>query len=325
MAELVTLESLFPGDSAAADNSPWDTTATGTTTTEAISPPAGTDLANKIAELERLNTRYQQQADGSRQEAQRQREEVARLQGQIAAIESRLAATPTQPVSQRQPVRKVSLVEAQQKFLLDNDASLLQQWEEQQQQQPAAQPGVSMDDIRKLLAETEQQREARERTSQTKMTLQQTLATRHPELLDVTRHAAFANAVAVRYQAMQNDPVTALLYPPDPSAQFVDPGTGVAYDMRVLMQAAGEVKATQPPRQDPVTLGVPNTGHAPAPSGPKVPSHLVQGTNAVLQDPAIQQALKNLPGWGNTPKEQLTTLLKYTDAATKSRWARGEV
>jgi hypothetical protein len=318
---------LFPGDPAAADNSPGDTATTGTTPTEATRPPAGPDLSAKIAELERLNTRYQQQADGSRQEAQRQRDEVARLQGQIAAIEARLAPTaPPSASPQRPPVKRVSLVEAQQKFLLDNDDSLLRQWEEQQQQPPPTPPpGVSMDDIRKLLAETEAQRDAREKTASKQMTLQQTLVTRHPELLDVTRHAPFVNAVAQRYQELQQDPVTGMLYPPDPAAQFMDPTTGVAYDMRVLMHAAGEVKAKQPPRPEPVTLGAQGTPPAPTPTGPKVPSHLVQGPEAVLNDPAIQKALAALPGWGTTAKDQLTTLLKYTDPTIKARWQRGEV
>lgn len=317
MAELVTLDSLFPGGPAAADDPAEGTETPGANANHAPSAPAGTDLAAKIADLEQRNTRYLQQIEGNRADARRQQQEVARLQGQIAGIESRLNAPAAQTPAT--PQRKVSLVEAHRKALLDNDETALAEWEAQHQQPTPT--GVTREEIAKIVADAERERDAKQHAIASTLTLQQALVARHPELLDMTRHSAFLAQAGARYAELRNDPVTHLLYPETPGAIFTDPGSGETYDMRVLLQAMNEVKAKQPPAPSapPPTLGVTQT--APGPSGPRVPSHLVQ----LLQNPDIQRHLANVPGWEGSTKEQVTKILKHTDPAVKARWQRGEV
>jgi hypothetical protein len=319
MADLVTLDALFGSDPAAADNSPADATPPGAAAAQAPSPPASPDYSQRIADLEGLVQRHRQQLTGSQHE-------IERLRTELQEVRSR-PMTP-QPVSAPAPPRRVSLVEANEKFLLDNDKSLLQEYERQQTElaQAPKPAGVTIDDVRGLLAETEQRRDTRTKAEQTRATLETALTTRYPELNNPAQHPAFVNALGVRYQELRSDPVTHVLYPPDPNAMFTDPGTGAEYDMRMLLAAAGDVKAKQPtPEPKPApTLG---THGAPAPAqhkGPLLPRHLVEGPNAVLADPAIQRALADI-GWGASTKELATKLLQHTDAAAKARWQRGEV
>jgi hypothetical protein len=326
MADLVTLDTLFPADPAAADNSGGESAGTGATTAQASSPPASPDYSQRIADLEGLVQRHQTEQQRWRDQVTGSQRENERLRAEIQEIRTRLATTSQAPAP-APPARRVSLVEANEKFLLDNDKSLLQEYERQQAElAQAPKPSVTIDDVRGLLAETEQKRETRTRAEQTRLTLEQTLTSRHPELNNPAQHPAFVNALGVRYQELRSDPVTHVLYPPDPNAMFTDPGTGAEYDMRVLLAAASDVKAKQPTTPAPAapTLG---THGAPAPTthkGPVLPRNLVEGPNAVLADPAIQKALANI-GWGGTTKEMATKLLQHTDAAAKARWQRGEV
>jgi hypothetical protein len=320
MADLVTLDALFGSDPAAADNSPAEPAGTGAAAAQASSPPASPDYSQRIADLEGLVQRHRQQLTGSQHE-------IERLRTELQDIRSRPVVQT--PVTQAPaPQRRVSLVEANEKFLLDNDKSLLQEYERQQTEaaQAPKPAGVTIDDVRGLLAETEQKRDTRTKAEQTRATLETALTSRYPELNNPAQHPAFVNALGVRYQELRSDPVTHVLYPPDPNAIFTDPGTGAEYDMRMLLAAAGDVKAKQPtpePRPAP-TLG---TQGATAPAqhkGPLLPRHLVEGPNAVLADPAIQRALADI-GWGASTKELATKLLQHTDAAAKQRWARGEL
>ena len=115
------------------------------------------------------------------------------------------------------------------------------------------------------------------------------------------------------------------MYPEDPQYQFHDPASGVTYDMRVLMQAANEVKIRGSSTTPPVpTLGV-TGGSPPAPpgqTGPVIPRDMVEGEAAIFRDSRVQAALQGL-GWGGNTRQQLTKMLEFVEPAVKARWKRG--
>jgi len=293
----VTLDSLPGADPSAEDNS-----ADAAGTTGAAAPSTGTASAGdtawqtKVAELESLIQRHRQQLTGSQEEVQRLRREVESLrQGTSPA---------TLP-----PKDKVKLSEAVRKLELDDDDSLLQAWEQEtvQQAQDAARQAAQ--------AQTGQH--------DTRQALQQAIVQRHGELLS---DAAFAQQVGERYQALVNDPLTRTLHPDDPQYVFAEPQTGQQYDMRILMQAANEVKAAQPASaRRPSTLGVTTgggSGGPPPAAGQAIPKAWVE-QGGVFADPRVQQAMRNL-GYGSNTRTQVQNVLKHLSPREKSRLERGQ-
>ncbi len=301
----VTLNDLPGGDPAAADNSSATTDQPGASQTPSDASAAGeTTLATRVAELEALISRHRQQLTGSQGEVQRLRQELDQMrQAPPQAATQAPAAAP--------PQQTVKLTEAIRKLELEDDPSLLEAWEQSQRG-----GGLSREEIQAIV----QQAQAPQQTQQT---LQQAIVQRHPELLS---DQAFTQGVGERYQELANDPLTRTLHPPDPQFLYTEPSTQMQYDMRVLMQAANEVKAKTPPRAatQPSTLGITGgSGSAPSSSGPSIPRSLV-GPNGVLSDPTVQAALRNL-GWGSNIRTQAQAMIKHLSPAAKARWERGEI
>ena len=307
---VVTLEALFGPDTAAADNSgPGSGVPGAASGTAPNGAPAGPDLAGKITELERLVGRHREQLSGSQQE-------ILRLKTELDAVK----ASPSPPAAHPPPSvpsPRISLTEATKKLLLDNDDADLTAFEAQLTRQ-----GVTREELQQILQEHDEKQGTAQRQQTARVTLQNALVQRHPQLLN---DAPFIQATATRYQELTQDALTQTLYPSDPQYVFEEPGTGVKYDMRILMQAANEIKTRQP-SPTPPSLGV--TGGSPATptgqTGPVVPRALVEGENAALRDPRVQAALQSL-GWGANTKAQVNKLLEFVDPAVKNRWSRGEV
>jgi len=310
MADVVTLDALFGPDPPAGDNSGAERVPAGAAEGAASSgAPAGTDITAKIAELERLVGRHREQLTGSQQE-------ILRLRGELEAVKAR----PVEPVAvSAPPSARVSLADAAKKLLLDNDDTDLAAFEAQLNGRGT----VSMEDVKQLLAAHDAQSQVVQRQQGARTTLQNALVQRHPQLLN---DQAFINATSARYQALTQDALTQTLYPADPQYVFEEPATGVKYDMRILMAAANEVKATFPAAATPPSLGVTggSAGAPPHTSGPVVPRSLVEGEAAVLRDPRVQAALQ-AAGWGSNTKAQVSKLLEFVDPTVKAKWQRGEV
>jgi hypothetical protein len=274
-----------------------------------------------LAELERLTMRYHQQAEGSRQEALRRTQEVGSLREQLATLEQRLQgqnAAPRPPAAEA----AITLAEATQKLIMDNDSSLMHAYE---QQLKKASTGVTPAHLEAAIHSAQQRQQVQQQQTAITTQLQQAIAQRHPELLDMEQHGHFVQATTARYQELLRDPLAAITFPPNPAAMFIEPVTGAEYDMRVILQAAGEVKAQRAPG---AAAAVPSLGvtpaAAPAPKGPAVPRVLVEGETALFRQPELVAALQQI-GWGATPKEQLAKMLTMLPVETKARWARGQV
>lgn len=305
----VSLDAL-PGDGpVATDNPPPGAAAPSPgTASSAAAPAGGEEVTRRIAELEAVVNRQRQQIDGSRQEATRLASEVERLRQQQTTPPP--ATAPPAAVT-RPP--KTRLLDAVQRYNEDGDASALEAWE--QEVLSAAQGQyVSREDVQRMVQEAQGQ-------GQSRQSLQTAITQRHPELLS---DPEFTTAVGTRYQALMQDPLAQSLYPADEQYLVVEPSTQIKYDMRVLLQAANEVKASRgaTPRQTP-TMGAPQGGTTrPAQTGPAIPRALIS-PNGVLSDPRVQAALRTI-GWGTTMREQATTLTKHMSPQSRQRWARGQ-
>jgi hypothetical protein len=298
MADLVTLETLFGADTPAGDNSASTGGPSGASPATASSDaPAGSPLEQKIADLERLVHRHREQLTGSQAE-------VARLRGELDGLKSR---PQTEPVASTTPKPRISLKEAAQKLLLDNDDSLLDAYEAQAQ----ADRGMSPTEVAQVVQQREQAFTAAQQVQQSRAALQQALVQRHSELLN---NPAFIAAVGQRYLELQNDALTGILYPTDDTYLFEEPTTQVKYDMRVLMQASNEVKARQQASAG-AAPGLGLTGGSPPappkPAGPVIPQNMVVGEHAVLLNPQVQQVLATL-GWGGTLRDQAKKVAELT-------------
>jgi len=335
--QYVTLDTLDSGGPAAAENPP--VASSGVPGAESPPggppPPAGPDLQARISHLESVVQRHGEQQAGSRAEVERWRAEATaqqQLNGQLAQqlqqfLEQSRAAAPAPP-------RRISLRDAVDAANLRSDYTLLEEYERQQaaQTQPA-QGLLTREELETVLTERERRQDASQAKSRESQQLQNALVQRFP---DIVRQGAFANQVATRYQEIQQDPVLRSLYPPDASYTLTDPNTGTQYDVRMLLHAAGEVQARgaagPSPPQSPAngqpavpagTLGVNGSGTPPAPAGPRIPRAMVDGAEALLRNPQVQEALRRV-GWGNNMKTQAEHLVKTVPASTRERWARGD-
>ena len=294
----VTLDSLPGADPSAEDNSAAAAGTTGATAPSAGTASAGdTSWQGKVAELEGLIQRHRQQLTGSQEEVQRLRRQVEALQ-QNTPLSS--AAPPAK--------ERIKFSEAVRKLELEDDASLLDAWEQDtvQQAQEAARQAAA--------AQTGQQ--------DTRQALQQAIVQRHGELLS---DAAFAQQVGARYQELAQDPLTRTLHPEDQQYVFAEPQTGQQYDMRILMQAANEVKAAKPAatRPRPSTLGVTNGGGTPPPAtGQAIPKAWVE-PGGIFADPQVQQVMRNL-GYGGNTRTQVQNVLKHLSPRAKANLERGQ-
>lgn len=140
MADADTLSGIVFDDPAAADYSSTDGDATGPDGRSGAAPemdgvrqPAFTGVEARLAELERLNTRYQQQSEGNKQEAQRLADEnkllIQQNQEFLTAFRD-LLKTPTasvpngtvsQPTAEPTPLQSLGLVKALEKGVLEGD------------------------------------------------------------------------------------------------------------------------------------------------------------------------------------------------------------
>lgn len=322
MAELVALDSMFPPGPAAAANPSGEQVSPGTSPAVAPSAPAGPDVTARISELEGLVNRQRDQIAGSRQEFQRLSSEIQALRQAPPPVAQAPAPVAAAPAAVAPP--RVPLQDALHRYVVDNDPSLIAAWEAQ-----ARQPSLTAEDVARVMQEhTNQLRQETQATQQAQtvnMSLQQALASRHPELANMQQHGAFATATATRYQQLLADPVTALTYTPNPAAMYKDPASGMEYDMRVLLNAADYVKAAQPTltAPPPTSLGTMVPGATPPAAGPVIPRSLVEGPTSIFTDPEMQAVMRQI-GWGDTTRDQVQTMLQHLPAQTRTRWSRGE-
>lgn len=295
----VTLDSLPGADPSAEDNS-----AAGQQTSGATAPSEGTASAGdtswhtKVNELEGLIQRHRQQLTGSQEEVQRLRKQVEALQQGTSATSS-----PQPPTKD-----KIKFSEAVRKLELEDDASLLDAWEQETRQQAQ--------DAARQVAQTQTNQQ------DTRQALQQAIVQRHGELLS---DKAFAEQVGQRYQELAQDPLTRTLHPEDQQYVFAEPQTGQQYDMRILMQAANEVKAAKPAatRPRPSTLGVTGGGGVPPPAaGQAIPKAWVE-PGGIFADPQVQQVMRNL-GYGGNTRTQVQNVLKHLSPRAKAQLERGQ-
>lgn len=151
MADADTLSGIVFDDPAAADNSLTDGDATGpdrsngtVSEMDGTRQPAPSAIEARLAELERLNTRYQEQSRGNQQEAQRLTEQnkllVQQNQEFLTAFRD-LLKTPSMSSSngsgtlpssdQTTPIQNIGLVKALEKGVLEGDWSDAQRLEAQ--------------------------------------------------------------------------------------------------------------------------------------------------------------------------------------------------
>ena len=189
MAEsVVTLETLFGPDPAAADNSGAKNGDLGATSGPALQgAPAGAELSAKIAELERLVGRHREQLSGSQQE-------IVRLRDELDAVKAK-TPEPTRDGTAGSPLTPpISLTEATKKLLLDNDESDLQAFESQLQGR-----GITKEEVLTLLQGERDKQQGAQQLQANRTTLQQALVQRHPQLLN---DQAFIQSTATRYQEL---------------------------------------------------------------------------------------------------------------------------
>ncbi len=301
----VTLADLPGADPVATDNSATASeNASATTSSGTATSPAGAELHAKVAELEGLIQRHRQQLHGSQAEVERLRQEMQTLrQSQTPGRSSEPAADPARP--------RTKLSEAVRKLELEDDPSLVEAWEQEVLHGGQGASALTRDDVQRIVQESQGRQTARQ-------AVQQAIVQRHPELLSDQQ---FTQHVGARYQELVADPLVKTLYPDDPQFLFEEPTTGLQYDMRMLMQAANEVKAKTPPRQTP-TLGITggSGGTRPA-SGPAIPRTMV-GQNGVFSDPRVQQALRTI-GWGGNTRQQAEQMLKHLSPAARRQLEQG--
>ena len=182
-------------------------------------------------------------------------------------------------------------------------------------------PGMTPAQVTALIAEQAETTRLREEASRSLMDRNK----------DVFSAPDLRPALHAAYTALVNDPMTAILYPPDTRGIAKLEGNGVTYDLRLLDRAAAEVRqgqrlsatAAQEHRQQGEQFPAQGGGaqHAPTSSADQivVPAEFVRGEDALFNDPRIRKAMEVVTG-EKDPRKHVEHFYTNAPELDKTKW-----
>lgn len=314
--EMETLETLFGGDPSADGNSPADAEGTGPDEATPSDDASAGDVDSRLSDLEQRYQRNTERLAGAEQSALQWKQRAESHEKLVEQL-----ATQLQTVVQAQTQQTVPADFMQDmKDLLGYEpdpAAATRFYQNHMKRQQTQQPADADQYV------TKEDQRAADAVQTARQQNLAALTTAHPELGDATNWQTFLGEVLPLYEEFRNNPAISALYPEESAgANTVQVGNRTL-DLRLLDRAATEYKGKnvqrETTRQGPTQEG---GGSRPqVPKGPVVPRSLVEGPDALLANPTVQEALKRA-GWGANYKQQVERLVKLAPDAKKREWER---